>query len=149
MVAVNITALMHLSHAAGVTMKQRGHGGILNVSSVAGFLPAPESSTYAATKAFVTSFSQSLHAELAPAGVHVSCLCPGFTRTEFQDRADYDAGNIPDKLWQSADEVAEAGLQAVARNKAVEIPGLHNKVAASALKLTPASLLRKASGLLS
>lgn len=142
-VDVNITALHRLSHAAAVAMVDRGGGGgILNVSSLAASAPAPNSATYAATKAFVSSFSEALHAELAPQHVHVTALCPGFTRTEFQDRADFDAGDIPDVLWQSADEVAAAGLKGVDLNRAVVVPGGLNKVGAGVLNAMPAALRR-------
>ncbi len=80
-IQLNVVALTRLAHAALPGMLERGHGGILNVSSMAGFLLAPGSATYSATKAFVTSFSESLHAEVRKRGVHVTALCPGFTRT--------------------------------------------------------------------
>jgi short-subunit dehydrogenase len=142
-VAVNITALHRLTHAASAAMVERGGGGgILNVSSIAAFAPAPSSATYAATKAFVSSFSEALHAELAEHHVHVTALCPGFTRTEFQDRAEFDASDIPDMLWQSAEEVAAAGLKGVDQNRASVVPGAMNKVGASVLNAIPAALRR-------
>lgn len=149
MIDVNVSALVHLSHAAAVAMTERSHGQILNVSSVAGWLVAPTSATYAATKAFVTSFSQSLHEELLDTGVGVACLCPGLTRTEFQDRAEFDTSRLPDFAWQSADAVAAAGLQAAARNRAIEIPGALNKGTIGATQLMPRGLVRKLGSLLS
>jgi len=136
-VDVNIVALHRLAHVAAVQMVQAGRGGILNVSSMAGFMAAPGTATYAATKAFVTSLSEAMHSELAPLGVRVSVLCPGFTRTEFQDRADYDTSKLPDFVWQSAEEVAAAGLAGVAANRAVVVPGVKNKVGASLINLLP------------
>ena len=143
MVDVNITALHRLSHAAAATFAERGAGGILNVASVAAFVPAPGSATYAASKAFVLRFSEALHDEVKPHGVHVSCLCPGLTRTEFQDRGDYDMSHMPDMAWQTADEVAAAGLRAVASNQRVQVPGVQNKAMAGAVKLMPSAAIRK------
>jgi short-subunit dehydrogenase len=139
---VNIVALHRLSHVAASTMVTAGRGGILNVSSMAGFVGAPGTATYAATKAFVTSFSEAIHAELEPLGVHVTVLCPGFTRTEFQDRADYDTTNLPDFVWQSADEVATAGLRGVAANRAVVVPGAKNKIGAGLINVLPGAVRR-------
>lgn len=141
-VDVNIVALHRLAHVAAVSMVARGRGGILNVSSISGFLATPGSATYAATKAFVTSLSEAMHSELAPLGVHVSALCPGFTRTEFQDRADYDTSKLPDFVWQSAEEVAAAGLAGVAANRAVVVPGAKNKVGASLINALPRAARR-------
>jgi len=80
---LNVLALVRLTHAAAGGMTQRGHGGILNVSSLAGHQPGPLNATYSATKAFVTSFTQAVHEELKGTGVAVTALCPGFTHTEF------------------------------------------------------------------
>ena len=98
--------------------------------------------TYAATKAFVTALSEAMHAELEPSGVHVTVLCPGFTRTEFQDRADYDTSKLPDFVWQTAEEVAEAGLRGVAANRTVVVPGAKNKLGAGVINVLPGSLRR-------
>jgi len=148
MIDVNVSALVHLSHAAAIAMADRGNGQILNVSSVASWLVAPSSAIYAATKAFVTSFSQTLHEEMLGSGVGVSCLCPGLTRTEFQDRAEFDTSKLPDIMWQSAEAVAEAGLKAAARNRAIEIPGALNKSTIGATQLMPRSLVRKLGSLI-
>ncbi len=148
-IAVNVTAVSRLSHAAAVSMRGRpGKRSILNVSSIAGSIPAASSATYGATKAFVTSFSQAMHEELRPEGIDVSALCPGFTRTEFQQRANAmtEAGKIPDRLWQSAHDVAAAGLDGVAANKAIVVPGLHNKAAAGLASALPKGLLRRIVG---
>jgi short-subunit dehydrogenase len=141
-VDVNIVALHRLAHVAAATMVVAGRGGILNVSSMAGFVGSPGTATYAATKAFVTSLSEAIHAELEPLGVHVTALCPGFTRTEFQDRADYDTSKLPDFLWQTAAEVAEAGLRGVAANRTVVVPGAKNKIGASVINALPGSVRR-------
>lgn len=141
-VEVNVVAVLRLAHAAAGSMVSAGRGGILNVSSMAGFTATPGTATYAATKAFVTSFSEALRTELSPQGVNVSALCPGFTRTEFQERADYDASSVPAAAWQTPAEVAAAGLQGVDRNRAVVVPGALNKVGASVINALPGSLRR-------
>jgi short-subunit dehydrogenase len=142
-VNVNVTALHRLSHAAAAAMVERGGGGgILNVSSIAASAPAPKSATYAATKAFVSSFSEAQHGELLEHHVHVTALCPGFTRTEFQDRAEFDTSDIPDMLWQSADVVAAAGLKGVDLNRVNVVPGGLNKVGVGLLGVLPGAIRR-------
>src|SRR5439155_15475602 len=86
-IQLNVVALVRLTHAAASEMVPRGRGGILNVSSLAGFQPGPWNATYGATKAFVTSFTEAVHEELAGSGVSVTVLCPGFTHTGFQETA--------------------------------------------------------------
>lgn len=140
-VDVNIVALHRLAHAAGTAMSARGRGGILNVSSIAGSGPAPRAATYAATKAFVTSFSEALHVELGPQGVTVSCLCPGLTRTEFQERAGSGPDRVPGFLWQSAEAVAEAGLVGLDKGRAVVVPGAHNRILSAGIGLAPIGLI--------
>ncbi|MEM9711437.1 MAG: SDR family oxidoreductase [Actinomycetota bacterium] len=143
MVDVNVSALVQLTHAAATVMSERAGGTILNVSSVAAATPAPSSAVYAATKAFVTSFSQSVHEELREQGVVVSCLAPGFTRTEFQDRAEFDASKIPDFAWQTAEQVAAIGLDGAAKGRAMVVPGAQNKVLLGSVKLLPDSIKRR------
>ncbi|MGE5289283.1 MAG: SDR family NAD(P)-dependent oxidoreductase [Micromonosporaceae bacterium] len=143
-VRLNVLALMRLAHAALGGMLERGHGGILNVSSMAGFVPSPGGATYAATKAFVTSFSESLHAEVRRRGVHVTALCPGFTRTGSQAEAGYDAGHLPGFAWLASDDVAAAGLAAVAAGRALCVPGLQYKAAAQLTRFAPRTLIRSA-----
>ncbi len=143
MVDVNVAAVHRLALVAAPVMVAAGRGGILNVSSMAGFTATPGGATYSATKAFVTSLSESLHAELRPHGVHVCALCPGFTRTEFQARAAYDTSSIPDAAWQTADEVAIAGLRGVERNRPIVVPGSMNKVGAGVINALPARLRRR------
>jgi short-subunit dehydrogenase len=142
-VEVNIVALHRLAHAAATVMAPRGRGGILNVSSIAGYLPAPGSATYAATKAFVTSFSEALAAEVSDRGVRVTALCPGLTRTEFHQRASYDASGFPDFTFQTADDVAIAGLDGVDRGRIAVIPGTHNRAVVAGARLIPGRLLAR------
>jgi uncharacterized protein len=142
-ISLNVRALARLARAAIGGMLERGHGGILNVSSMSGFAPSPGTSVYGATKAFVTSLSESMHAELAGTGVHVTALCPGLTRTEFHEANSVDPGYVPKLAWLDADEVARAGLEAVAAGRAVAVPGLQYKVAAGATRMVPRRALRR------
>lgn len=141
-VDVNVVAVHRLAHIAAGQMVEAGRGGILNVSSMSGFMATPGSATYSATKAFVTALSEAMHSELGAAGVHVTALCPGFTRTEFQERGDYDASAIPDFMWQSAAEVATAGLDGIAANRAVVVPGVSNRIGAGVINAMPGSIRR-------
>ncbi len=140
---VNVTALHELCHAAADSLRRRGGGTILNVSSIAGDLPGSSSATYNATKAFVTSLSQSLYVELRPHGVTVSCLCPGLTRTEFQDRGEVDVSKLPDVVWQSAETVAHRALEGAAAGKPIVITGAINKVASRLARTVPRLLARE------
>lgn len=146
---VNVTAVVRLAHAAGAAMSARGTGGILNVASIAAFVPSPGTAIYGASKAFVVSFGEALHQELADTGVVVSTICPGFTRTEFQTRAEYDASSIPGPLWQTSDRVAELALAGLAKGAPRIVPGVHNKAAAGITKLLPAFVNRRVAGVLS
>jgi uncharacterized protein len=145
---LNVIALVRLTHAAASAMVERGRGGILNVSSLASFQPGPFNATYAATKAFVTSFTEAVHEDLRGTGVSVTALCPGFTHTEFQARANVPAGSVPGFMWQEAPEVARAGIEGVAKNRAVVIPGVANKVLGNFSSLTPHAITRRLSGMI-
>jgi hypothetical protein len=142
-IRLNVVALVRLTHAAASAMAERGQGGILNVSSLAGFQPGPQNATYGATKAFVTSFTEAVHEEMKGTGVSVGVLCPGFTHTEFQARADAPAEDVPGFMWQTATEVAKAGLDGLARNRAVIIPGVVNKALGNLSSVTPHAITRR------
>ena len=146
-IQLNVVALVRLTHAAAGEMVARGHGGILNVSSLAGFQPAPLNATYSATKAFVTSFTQAVHEELKGSGVAVTALCPGFTHTGFQEAASAPATDLPAFMWQEAGEVARAGLDALAKNRAIVIPGSLNKVLGTLSNVTPHAITRRLGGM--
>ncbi|MFZ9920598.1 MAG: SDR family NAD(P)-dependent oxidoreductase [Terrimicrobiaceae bacterium] len=129
MLDLNITALTHLTHLLVNRMIVQGRAAILNVSSVAGFFPLPTMSVYSATKAYVTSFSESLAMELRPLGITVTALCPGPVPTEFFEVAtrpgDEDRANhfkTCPALVVSASEAVRVGLEAVARDRARVIP---------------------------
>ncbi|HNL12168.1 MAG TPA: SDR family oxidoreductase [Turneriella sp.] len=138
-VLLNVNALVRLSHAAlGNFIKSRVHGaGIINVGSVAGFQPGPYTAVYAATKSFVKTFSLSIAEEVRGEGIHVQCLCPGFTRTEFQERGHIDVSRLPDFAWMSAEDVVKYSIDNFAPGKpVVVVPGLLNK----AMALTSTSI---------
>jgi short-subunit dehydrogenase len=144
---LNVVALVRLTHAAAGPMVERGEGGILNVSSLASYQPGPLNATYSATKAFVTSFTEAVHEELNGTGVAVTALCPGFTHTEFQERANVPASELPSFMWQNAPEVAKTGLDGLARNRAIVVPGALNKILGGASSIAPHAITRRASGM--
>lgn len=139
--AVMVRAVLQLSHAALRAMAARGHGGIINVSSVAGFVPR---GTYSASKAYVTNFTESLAEEARGTGVRVVVTCPGFTRTEFHARSGIDTDPIPDFLWLNADKVVDDALEALRRNRVVTVPGLQWKVIVAAAKHLPVRSITRA-----
>lgn len=114
-------------------------GGLLNVASVAGFLPGPNSAVYYAGKAFVLSFSEALHRELKPQGVRVTALCPGPVQTEFQARAGVGGARPTPLLTVSAERVATEGYAGLMAGKRLVIPGFANKVAAFLPRVVPRS----------
>jgi short-subunit dehydrogenase len=147
-VRLNITALLRLSHVALRTMVPKGAGTLINVASVAAYLPGPEYTTYAASKAFVLNFTEGLMVETKRTGVHVQAVCPGFVTTNFQERAGMDeATKMPGFLWLTPDQVVEASLDAAAKGSGVCIPSVKYKVAAGFLDVTPRGLVRRASAL--
>ena len=148
-VGLNVGALTRLSHAALAAMVPRGRGWLLNVSSVASFQPAPRLAVYAATKAYVTSLTESLHEEVAGSGVHVTALCPGLTKTEFQSVSNTEqyADQFPGIAWTSPDDVVRSGLDAVVANRTLAVPGLQYKLMSAATNVTPRWLRRRMSSL--
>jgi uncharacterized protein len=146
-IRLNVLALVRLTHAVLPGMLERRHGGILNVSSVAGFLISPGGAAYGATKAFVTSFSESLAAEVSGCGVHVTALCPGLTRTEFHEEGHDGASAAPAFAWLDADRVARAGLDAVAAGRPVSVPGAQYKTIVPLARIVPRRMLRTAGNL--
>ena len=136
---LHVRATMHLSHAALGAMLERGSGRIVNVASVAGFLPR---GTYGAVKAWVISFSRWANAVYRPRGVTVTAVCPGFTHTNFHERLGLAPGRegIPAAMWLDAADVVREGLRDAARGKAVSIPSLRYKVLIALTRILPGPL---------
>lgn len=137
---VLVVAVCQLTHLALPAMKARGFGRIINVASLAGFAPATVGATlYAPAKAFVIRFSQSLALETHGTGVHVTALCPGFTRTEFHDHGAVrkDISRRPSLMWMSAEKVAAQGFHAVERGDTLYVNGWINRLIASVGKHAP------------
>lgn len=140
---LNVVAVMRLTHAAVRQMVDRGRGEIINVSSVSGFAATMPGSTYPASKAWVTGFSESVAMQVKHRGVRVMALCPGFTRTEFHQRAGIAAGQMPDWVWLDADAVVRDGLRDLRKGKFVSVPSMRYKLAVGALKVTPRVVLHR------
>ena len=142
MVALNVAALTGLTCRLVPGMVERGRGGVLNVSSIAAFTPAPRFAVYAASKAYVLSLTEALWAELRGTPVHVTCLCPGPVRTEFGDRAGMSEGFFAGAL--SSARVAREGLDGLAAGRRRVVPGWANKVQAAATRFVPPAALLQA-----
>lgn len=139
-IQVMVTAVTELAHRVLPHMKAQGWGRIVNVSSVAAFAPTGASMLYTGIKSYVLNMSQALDMELEPHGIHVTALCPGFTRTEFHDvmgTRDKASKNLPGPLWSTAEEVVTAGHAAVTRGDPVCIPGWINKAMAASARRLP------------
>jgi short-subunit dehydrogenase len=140
MLDVLVTAVLRLSHAALGPMVDRGSGGIINVSSVAAFLPR---GSYSAAKSWVNSFGEWAAHEYRPHGVTVTTLCPGFTRTEFHERMGVGRGSAPDLLWLDADELVARALRDHARGRVWSIPSPQYKLITTAARVLPTSVLQR------
>jgi short-subunit dehydrogenase len=148
-IELNVAALTRLSHAALAAMIPRRRGWLLNLSSVASFQPAPRLAVYAATKAYVTSLTESLHEEARGAGVHVTALCPGLTRTEFQrvSNTEQYADDFPSFVWTSPEQVVRTGLSDVIANRTISVPGVQYRAMTAAANVTPRWIKRRVSSL--
>jgi short-subunit dehydrogenase len=146
-IRLNVLALVRLTHAALAVMEPRGRGAVVNVSSLAAYQPSPSSATYSATKAFVNSFTHAVHEEARTSGVAVLLVCPGYTHTEFHERAGIDVTGVPEFLWQTAEQVVTAALRDLDRGRAVSFPGALNRTLAALSSVTPAGITRRAAAL--
>jgi len=144
MLQLNITALVDLTHRSLLPMRERKRGTIINVASTAAFQAVPYMATYAATKAFVLSFSEALWDENRAHGVHVMALCPGVTETNFFEAA--KIGRPPMRTIQTAEEVVEAALRGLSRQKSVVISGWTNWLTVEAERFVPRSTVTKVAG---
>ncbi len=146
-VQLNINTLVKLTHAALGGMTARGAGAVINVASVAGYQPAPYSATYSATKTFVRYFTEAIAEEVRGKGVYMQVLCPGFTHTEFHERADIAKGGIPGFLWMDSADVVRDSLAAMDRGETVCVPGAVNKAITAVGGAAPNALTAKLSAL--
>jgi uncharacterized protein len=140
---LNIRALVELTRVFVPAMVARKKGTIINVSSVAGFTPIPFMATYAATKAFVLSFSEAIAAELAGTGVTVTALCPGLTRTEFQKVAKADDTSIPEFVYMDARTVVEQGIAAARMGLPIYVNGPMNFMMTEMMRLMPRGVMSR------
>ncbi|MFJ5176970.1 SDR family NAD(P)-dependent oxidoreductase [Streptomyces griseoviridis] len=138
MLKVHCEAVLRLTSAATEAMRERGRGGVVNVSSVSAFVPR---GTYGASKAWVVQFTQGAAKDLSGSGVRLMALCPGFVRTEFHARAGMGTDNIPGWMWLDADKVVAAALHDLARGRSLSIPDPRYKALMGMVKVTPNALL--------
>ncbi|MET7747250.1 SDR family oxidoreductase [Micromonospora sp. NPDC005367] len=138
---LNVHAVMRLTLAALRPMTGRRRGAVINVSSVAGFGAVMPGSTYSASKAWVTNFSESIGQSARPFGVRVMALCPGYTRTEFHQRAGINMSKTPDWMWLQADDVVDEAMRDLRKGKLVSVPAWKYKLAAAGLRHAPRRLL--------
>ena len=149
MITVNVLALTSLSHLYANDMATRKKGYILNLASLAAWMAIPNQNVYAATKAYVLSFTQALADEMKAAnnGVVVSALCPGYTATKMMDNPDQGAKlRIAPNMMMSAKDVAEAGIKGCLAGKSAVVPGVANKMTAAITRLFSKTLLTKLVG---
>lgn len=141
---LHIIATMRLTHAALRGMMARGRGTIVNVSSVAAFSQSPWNTTYSATKTWMNSFTEALSVELRTLGspIKLQALCPGFTVTEFHDVMGINRQIIPDGWWMTSEEVVDASLRGLERNKLIVIPGWRYRAYVFLLRFIPNSMRR-------
>ncbi|HEX5772328.1 MAG TPA: SDR family oxidoreductase [Nocardioidaceae bacterium] len=138
MLDVLVTAVMRLSHAAIGPMLERGEGAIVNVSSVAAFLPR---GTYSAAKRYVVSFSEWLDVTYRDRGVRCLAVCPGFVKTEFHERMGVGRGSAPSWLWLDADRLVEEALDDLARGKTISVPSKRYKAITALVRYGPTGFL--------
>ena len=143
---LHVLATMRLTHAALRNMRARTQGAIINVSSVAAFVPRPGSTSYYATKAWINCFTEGLHLELKAAGspVRLQALCPGFTMTEFHDVLGIRRDFISSAWWMSAEDVVNASLRGLEKGKLFVIPGWRYKMLVGVLRILPRGVLHYA-----
>lgn len=150
LIQLNIAVLSSLTRRLLPAMLERGRGRILNVASTSSFQPVPSMALYAASKAFVLSLSESLSEELKGSGVSVTALCPGITKTDMYERSlsEHEAArNVPELFLSEVDDVAREGYEACMAGRPVVIPGLPNRLLASAVQFYPRWLVRSIGGL--
>ncbi|MDR3674015.1 MAG: SDR family oxidoreductase [Acidobacteriota bacterium] len=140
---LHIMATMRLTHAALQNLTARDQGAIINVASVAAYVPRPGSTSYYATKAWINCFTECLYLELKTAGsrVRIQSLCPGFTMTEFHDVLGIERNFISSAWWMPAEDVVEASLRGLEKGKLVVVPGWRYKLLVALTRLMPRGVL--------
>jgi short-subunit dehydrogenase len=142
MLRLHVMTPMRLTQAILPLLLQQGRGSIVNVSSIASFLYSAGNVNYCASKAYLTTFSEGLAAELRGTGVQAQALCPGFTRSEFHQRMEVDTGDIPGWMWMSAEQVVRSSLRSLRRGGPVVcIPGLHYKLLVAIVRHLPRGVI--------
>jgi len=145
MIDLNVRALTELCRLVLPAMLERGSGAILNVASTAAFQPGPNMAVYYASKAYVLSFTEALHHELRDTPVRVTCLCPGPTESEFAEVANSHSPTL-ERMKVPAAPVVRAGLEGLAKGKAIVVPGLPNKITSQMSRLLPRAMMRRIIG---
>jgi short-subunit dehydrogenase len=140
MLNVLVRAVLRLTQAAARGMAERGRGAIINVSSVAGYVPQ---GTYSAAKAWVTTFTEGVATELAGTGVKAVAVCPGYTHTEFHQRAGMDTSGIPEWMWLEADQIVEGALRDLRRGVVVSVPTPQYKALTAVARHAPRRLVTR------
>jgi uncharacterized protein len=143
-IALNVTALVQLTRAAVAGMRERRGGAVLNVSSIAGFVPQPQGAVYAASKAFVTSFTETVHCEMRQFGVRVIAVCPGFTRRGgAAENGGMRSAPMPGVLWLDRDAVVREALAALAADRVISVPSARYRTLLAATRLLPRWVVRR------
>ncbi len=147
MLTVLVDAVTRITHAAVPKLRANGGGFIINVSSLAAFLPNPQSELYCATKAYINAFSEAVYTAVRPDNIDVQALCPGFTRTDFHKKLGKRRAELKDRgvvRWMSAESVVQHALEHVGSKRVIYIPGFTNKLVYALTKLAPRSVYLKA-----
>ena len=143
MIKVHNEALVEFTHAALVSMMKKQEGVIINVASIAGFLASPKNAMYCATKAFVITFTESLHIRLCDQNIKFQALCPGFTLSDFHEKIGYDKSNPRFKTFMTSDDVVKISLKDLEKGKVICIPGFKYKLAKIIIGFLPRSFFYK------